>query len=78
MVIFLKIQKFLIRKFKVEIKHQNLPFGNIDKITKTKIKLFKNTLTLITLPTPKQEKLAYYLMRKNKHFKIVCIGASMQ
>ena len=70
-------KKFLTRKFKVEIKHQNLPFGNIDKIIKTKIKLFKNTLTLITLPTPKQEKLAYYLMKKNKHFKIICIGASI-
>ena len=32
---------------------------------------------MITLPTPKQEKLAYHLMTKNKHFKIICIGASV-
>ena len=34
-------------------------------------------MTLITLPTPKQEKLAYHLMSKNKNFKIICIGASV-
>ena len=70
-------KNFLQKKFKMRIDHQNLPFGSINKILKTKIKLLKNTLTLITLPTPKQEKLAYHLMSKNKNFKIICIGASV-
>ena len=32
---------------------------------------------MITLPTPKQEKLAYFLAKKNKNYKIICIGASI-
>ena len=54
-----------------------MPFGNINKILKTKIKLTDKSLTLITLPTPKQEKLAYYLSEKNSKYKIICIGASI-
>ena len=29
------------------------------------------------MPTPKQEKLANILTKYNKHFKIICIGASI-
>ena len=54
-----------------------LPFGSIEIIKKTKIKLQKNSITFITLPTPKQEKLAFHLVRKNKNYKIICIGASI-
>ena len=68
---------YLIKKFKCKVINQQLPFGNINKILKTKIKLSKNMLTFITLPTPKQEKLAYHLSKKNKNFKIICIGASI-
>ena len=32
---------------------------------------------MITLPTPKQEKLAYYLSENNTKYKIICIGASI-
>ena len=66
-----------LKKFNLEIKHQNLPFGNIKTIINQKIKITPNTLTLITLPTPKQEKLAYYLAKKNNNYKIICIGASI-
>ena len=72
-----KSMKFLKRKFKLKIDNQKLPFGNIDKILKTKIKLSDKSLTLITLPTPKQEKLAYHLSEKNSKYKIICIGASI-
>ena len=68
---------FLQKKFKLEILNKKLPFGNINKILKTKIKLTDKSLTLITLPTPKQEKLAYYLSEKNSKYKIICIGASI-
>ena len=68
---------FMEKKFRKKIENIRLPFGNIDKILKTKIKLPKNALTFITLPTPKQEKLAYYLSLKNSNYKIICIGASI-
>ncbi len=68
---------FLEKKFKLKVVNKVLPFGSIEKIIKTKIKLAKKTLTFITLPTPKQEKLAFYLARKNSNFKIICIGASV-
>ena len=70
-------KKFLEKKFKLKISNQKLPFGNIEKIIKTKIKIPKKSLTLITLPTPKQEKLAYYISKNNSNFKIICIGASI-
>ncbi len=70
-------KKFLFRRFKLKIENQKLPFGNINKIISEKIILKKNALTLITLPTPKQEKLAYHLSKTNKNFKIICIGASI-
>ena len=72
-----KSKNFLQRRFKLKIQNQKLPFGNINKILKTKIKLIDKSLTLITLPTPKQEKLAYYLSKKNSKYKIICIGASI-
>ena len=72
-----KSMKFLKKKFNLKIDNQKLPFGNINKILKTKIKLSDKSLTLITLPTPKQEKLAYHLSEKNSKYKIICIGASI-
>ncbi len=68
---------FLKKKYKLKVENKNLPFGNIEKILKTKINLTEKTLTFITLPTPKQEKLAYHLANKNSKFKIICIGASV-
>tara|TARA_B100001063_G_C16757068_1_gene553737 strand:+ start:16 stop:1491 length:1476 start_codon:yes stop_codon:yes gene_type:complete len=70
-------KKYLEKKFKLKVYNQKLPFGNIKKIIKTKISLMNKALTLITLPTPKQEKLAYYLSEKNSNYKIICIGASI-
>ncbi|MBD1134950.1 glycosyltransferase [Pelagibacterales bacterium SAG-MED47] len=70
-------KNFLIKKFRIKVKNTNLPFGSIDKIIKTKLSLSKDEITFITLPTPKQEKLAYFLAKKNKNYKIVCIGASI-
>ena len=68
---------FLKQKFKVDIFHKKLPFGKIEIIKKTKIRLPNNSLTFITLPTPKQEKLANHLSKINKNYKIICIGASI-
>ena len=70
-------KKYLKNKFKVKIVHHNLPYGNIDNIIKENHKVNKSSLVLITLPTPKQEKYAFHLAKKNNFFKIICIGASV-
>ena len=70
-------KKYLKKKFKKKINCYKLPYSPIELIKREKIILKKNQLTIITLPTPKQEQLAYYLSKKNKHFKIICIGASL-
>jgi glycosyltransferase involved in cell wall biosynthesis len=72
-----KSKEFLYRKYKRKIKSLPLPYGNIETIKKVKIILPKNALVFITLPTPKQEQLAYHLSKKNRDFKIICIGASI-
>jgi len=68
---------FLKKKFKIEIIHTNLPYAPINILSKIKIKLRKDEITFITLPTPKQEQLAYELAKKNKYYKIICIGGSI-
>ena len=37
----------------------------------------KSEIIFITLPTPKQEELAYSLSNMNKNYKIICIGGSI-
>ena len=70
-------KNYLKNKFKLKILQNKLPYASI-KVLKNKIcKLKPKTLTLITLPTPKQEQLAYYLSSKNSNYKIICIGASL-
>ena len=52
-------------------------YGNIKKIIAQLPSLKNNTLTMITLPTPKQEQMAFILAKKNPTYKILCIGASL-
>ena len=60
----------------IEVK--NLPYGRIEFIARSlNLKLDNQTLVYITLPTPKQEQLAYYIARQNTNYKIICIGASI-
>ena len=69
---------FLEKKYKRKITHQDLPYGNITTIIKNfNYKIDKYEFIMITLPTPKQEQLAEYLIAKNKKFKILCIGGSI-
>ena len=70
-------KNYLSKKFNLEITHKKLPYAPIEKLKKVKINLKKNEIVFITLPTPKQEQLAYKLAKKNKNFKIVCIGGSI-
>jgi glycosyltransferase involved in cell wall biosynthesis len=73
------IQKNYIQKlYNKKVTNINLPYGSIENIKKSiNFKLKKNQLCFITLPTPKQEELAYEIAKYNKFFKIVCIGASI-
>ena len=42
-----------------------------------KLQDIKSYLYLITLPTPKQELIGKYLIKKNKNYKIICIGGGL-
>jgi len=69
---------YLKKKFKLKICNINLPYGNIKKIIKKiNYKIQNNEIILITLPTPKQEQIAEYLISRNRNYKIICIGGSI-
>lgn len=72
-------ESFLKNFYKKKIIHKVLPYGNIENILKVfnNFKIKKSWLIFITIPTPKQEQVAFELARKNKHFKIICIGGSI-
>ena len=72
-----KARFFLENKYKVPIKHKELPYGSIDKILKSIPKILISDLVLITLPTPKQEIVANEIIKKNKSYKIICIGGGL-
>ena len=40
-------------------------------------KSLKNTLILLTLPTPKQEIIAERIAKNNSQYKIICIGGAI-
>ena len=71
-------REYLTTKFKVPVINYSLLYGNIKKIiNKFKFVIKKKDLIFITLPTPKQEQLAAYIASKNKNYKIICIGGSL-
>ena len=72
-----KNKYFLEEKYKLAIKHTQLPFGSVKKIIKKVPKIYPNELVLITLPTPKQEVIASYISSRSRVFKIICIGGGL-
>ena len=69
---------YLKNKFKIQIIHFNLPYGSFKKIKQNlNFKFTESDLIFLTLPTPKQEQIAIELAKKNNHYKIICIGASI-
>jgi glycosyltransferase involved in cell wall biosynthesis len=70
---------FLKKLFNKKIINIKLPYGNIKSIIKNihNYKISNHELIFLTIPTPKQEMLASSLAKKNKHFKIICIGGSI-
>lgn len=75
-----KVESFLKNNFKIEdIINNQLPYGDINSIKKSiDIKLENDELTLITLPTPKQEIIAEHLKNINENFHIICIGGGLR
>lgn len=72
-----KSKDLLIEKFKLEIVHINLPFGNLENFINL-IPVFKeDEICITTLPTPKQEILANYVAESQKFFKIICLGGAI-
>ena len=72
-----KSKEYMHNKFKINIENYIMPYGSVNKLTSYLPSINKNELTFITLPTPKQEQLAIELQKKNKNYKIICIGASV-
>jgi glycosyltransferase involved in cell wall biosynthesis len=69
---------FLEKKFNKKIKHINLPFLGINELYKLCPTNFElNDLVIITLPTPKQEYLAFKIRENSKFYKIICIGGAV-
>ena len=73
----LKSKLFLIKKFNKKIINTNISYAPIKDQNIKKIKLAKDELTLITLPTPKQEILASKIIKNNINYNIICIGGSI-
>ena len=73
-----KNKNYIISKFNTNLEHINLPYADIKDLYKFLPEKFDdNSLILITLPTPKQEQIAEFLVSKLQNYKIICIGASI-
>lgn len=73
-----KQKNFLKKKFKTKVVGIQLPIINQNNIKKYAPKIKKNSIVIITLPTPKQEMLSEYIKKKNKFYKILCIGGGLE
>ena len=72
-----KGQIFLENHFKKKIIHKKLPFGELDDFKQHVPILKKDQICILTLPTPKQEILAEYIMSYQENYKILCLGAAI-
>jgi UDP-N-acetyl-D-mannosaminuronic acid transferase (WecB/TagA/CpsF family) len=68
---------YLEKLYKIPIHHIKLPYGDLKDFINS-IPLFKkDEVCIITLPSPKQEILANYIMSNQNHFKIFCFGGAI-
>ena len=71
---------FIKNRFKKKVTHIKLPYSkSVYEIYKYNLatKIFKDSdLIFVTLPTPKQEHLAF-LLAQNNNYKIICIGGAL-
>lgn len=68
---------YLEKNLKKKITHIELPYGDIDDFKKNVPTFNLQQLCILTIPTPKQEKLAEYIKSTQKHFKVLCLGAAI-
>ena len=68
---------YLRRKFNTSVYGISIPKVKNKDVKKFVPKVGKNTLVLITLPTPKQEILSSEIIKKSKYYKILCIGGGL-
>ena len=69
---------FLLKKFKILVIHHPMPNSCVKTLlNKIPKNLYSDALYLITLPTPKQEQIAYKMFKNNKKLKIICIGGGL-
>jgi exopolysaccharide biosynthesis WecB/TagA/CpsF family protein len=74
-----KVYIFLKKKFiRRIINFSELPFGDVKKLRKNIPKIKRNSLILLTIPTPKQEIVADAIIKKNSFGKIICIGGGLK
>ncbi len=69
---------FLEEKFKKKIIHIELPYGSPENMYKCCPDFNYEDLIICTLPTPKQEYLADIISRKQKYYKILCLGGAVE
>jgi N-acetylglucosaminyldiphosphoundecaprenol N-acetyl-beta-D-mannosaminyltransferase len=72
-----KCSIFLKRKFKKKIIFSKLPFANAEELFMAIPEVKKNSLVLLTLPTPKQEIISHEIIKKYPYSKIICIGGGL-
>ena len=71
-------RNFLEIKLKKTIIHIQLPYGSLEEIYAACPKnLREEDLIICTLPTPKQEYLAELISKKEKYYKILCVGGAV-
>jgi colanic acid biosynthesis glycosyl transferase WcaI len=72
-------KKYLDKKFKnVRKTYIPLPFGKAEDLAEFIPEMKKDDLIFLTLPTPKQEQVAEFLVSKFEHYKVICIGAGIE
>ncbi len=59
--------------------HIDMPFGKITKLKKKvqNLKFSKNSLIIMTLPTPRQEIIGSHILKKNSSCNILCVGGAI-
>ena len=72
-------KRWLSKRLNYTYSHINLPFGNFKKIKSfvERLRLQNNSLIILTLPTPKQELLGNFILKKYNKNIVLCIGGSI-
>jgi len=78
-----KNSKSFFKKNKIKIiKYVKLPVGSFEKIKKklnknSFLNIKKNTVVIVTIPTPKQELVAKEIYNQNSNLRILCLGGAL-